>query len=196
MVEFPNPKATRTKNETMENFTPTRKTMGRLHVEGICRIWLETFLDDSLSNNFCRTTSQTCWHSFLNNFLPLEKPDHLTEPLWLVRESEPLVHRLNSNRSGDHIGLVAEMSRYRTVFSTTVYRVLGISLGSWCWRNHNRQSYQLISKPIAIIRLLRMFFYYNFVAQWQYVGSDATWRATRFLQRYTDWENAWRLRTL
>jgi hypothetical protein len=87
MVEFPNPKATQTKNETMENFTPTRKTMGRLHVEGICRIWLKTFLDDSLSNNFCRTASQTCWHSFLNSFLPLEKPDHLTEPLWLVRES-------------------------------------------------------------------------------------------------------------
>lgn len=115
--------------------------MGRLHVGGIYRIWLETFLDDSLSNNFCGTTSQTCWHSCLNNFLPLEKPDHLTDFFWLVRESEPLVHRLNSNRSGDDIGLVAEMSRYRTVFSTTVYRVLGISLGSWCWRNHNRQSY-------------------------------------------------------
>ena len=44
--------------------------------------------------------------------LPPEKLDHLTERPLALRELKRTVHYLKSNKSGDHIGLVAEMLRY------------------------------------------------------------------------------------
>ena len=109
--------------------------------------------------------------------LPPEKLDHLTERPLALRELKRTVHYLKSNKSGDHIGLVAEMLRYVLDNFLDMFFLFndvlreGYVPHAWhiTWSRmsayHRMFGYQLIFKPIISTCLLHQIFVYMILSR-------------------------------
>jgi hypothetical protein len=83
--------------------------------------------------------------------LPPNKPNHLTDPPSAFCELKHAIHRLQSNKSGDDIGVVAEMLRYLPddFLGTLLTLHNDVLRDGFCrWQSHRGQSYEPISDQL------------------------------------------------